>query len=279
MKSLSCAVTVMVLSVVLFSGVAHAGAPFINLEGVGGIAFNPLAYQAATPGEEGFKVMGIDVAKPRIGAFYTNLNDTDIDWTTMGIATTVAKRLEISFGYESVAIAAMPRNTHKDNVGAKLVLLDENAFGTSWVPAVAVGSVWKKTSFPRSDGVGNDGFDVYLVATKLVTQLPLPVLLSGGVLSTQGHVNGVIGFDDKRKEVFFGNFDVFPVSWLAAGVEYKQGPDYGAYKDADYYDLHACWFVNKNLTLVGAYVDGGDRHSTKLMGLGGGAVVTAQYAF
>ena len=69
------------------------------------------------------------------------------------------------------------------------------------------------------------------------------------------------------------------VSWLAAGVEYKQGPDYGVYKDADYYDLHACWFTNKNLTLVGAYVNGGDRHSTKLMDLGGGAVVSAQYAF
>lgn len=279
MRFLSGAVTVLLLSMALFSSVAQAGAPFVNLEGVGGVAFNPLAYPAATPGEEGYKLGPVEVAKPRIGGFYVNLNDTDIDWTTMGIATSFNNRVEVSFGYELVAIGGLTTNTHKENIGAKLVLLNENSFGTNFLPAVSVGSIWKKTTFPAPAGGNQDGFDFYLVATKLITQTPMPVLLSAGVLSTEGHVNGVLGFDDNRKGIFFGNIDVFPTSWLIAGFEYKQGPDYGAYKDADYYDIHAAWVVNKNLTLIGAYVNGGDRNSSRFNGLGGGPVISAQYSF
>lgn len=279
MKKLSSFVALMLLSVVLYSLEAQAGCPLINAEGVVGVAFNPLAYTAATPGEEGYKVGPMEIAKPRIGAFYINLNDTDIDWTTMGIATAFNKRVELSFGYELVAIGGLPRNTHKENYGAKVALLAENAFGTSFVPAVSVGAIMKRTTFPTPVGVDDDGFDGYLVATKLITQLPIPVLLSAGVLSTKGHVNGIIGFDDQRKEVFFGNLDIFPTSCLVAGFEYKQGPEYGAYKDADYYNIHAGWFVDKNLTLIAAYANAGNRHSTRYNGLGGGPVISAQYSF
>lgn len=281
MKSMLFAVAVMALSAVLFSGVAQAGAPLVNSEGVGGFAFNPLAYVAATPGEEGLKVGGLEIAKPRIGAFYINLDDKDIDWTTMGIATAFNKRVEVSYGYELIAIGNQTTNTHKSNVGAKLALLDENAFGTNFVPAVSVGTVWKTTTFPVSlvGSKHSDGFDFYLVASKLITQLPKPVLLSAGVLSTKGQVNGILGFNAKRKEIFFGNIDVFPVSWLVVGFEYKQGPDYGAYKDGDYYNVHACWFVNNNLSLIAAYVNAGDRLTNKFNGLGGGPAFSAQYAF
>ncbi|QOX80972.1 DUF3034 family protein (plasmid) [Trichlorobacter lovleyi] len=266
------------LAATLCGGVAFAGAPFVSLEGYGGIAFNPLAYVAAPADEPGFKAGSVvEIAKPRIGAFYVNLNDKDIDWGTMGIATAINKRVEVSYGYELIAIGGV-KNIHKSNVGAKVCVLDENAFGQAWIPAVSVGAVFKQTT---GQVVGSDknGFDAYLVASKTITQTPVPLIFSAGVLTTQGYVNGILGFDNKRKEVFFGNIDVIPVSWLALGFEYKQGPDYGAWKDADYWNVHAGYFVNKNLTLVAAYTNAGDRHNKKLVGLGGGPVVSAQYSF
>lgn len=284
MRRVSILPVVLAISVVLFSGVVHAGAPFVTAEGVGGVGFNPLAYLAMTPGEDGLKVGPLEIAKPRLGAFYVNLNNAvgGTDWTTMGIATTLNKRLEISFGYELVAVAGFGRNTHKYNYGAKLLLLEENAFGTSYLPAISLGTVYKRTQNPIAINLGGrDGFDVYLVATKLITQLPKPVLISAGVLSTQGHVNGILGFDRKRSETMFANFDIFPLSWLALGMEYKMGPDYGNYKDEDYFDIHACWFVNKNFTLAAAYTMAGNRYQSvdKGLGLGGGLMLSAQYAF
>ncbi len=267
-----------VLAVMICSVVAFAGAPFVTLEGYGGIAFNPLAYLAAPTDEPGFKAGSVvEIAKPRIGAFYANLNDSDIDWTTLGIATAINKRVEVSYGYELVALGGV-KNIHKSNVGAKVCVLDENSFGQSWIPAVSVGSVFKQTTGQVS-GSDKSGFDIYLAATKTITQTPVPVLISVGVLSTEGHVNGILGFENERKEIFFGNIDLIPVSWLALGFEYKQGPDYGNWKDADYWNVHAGYFVNKNLTLVAAYTYAGDRHDKSLVGLGGGAVVSAQYSF
>lgn len=293
MQKVSLLAAVISLTAVLAAGTANAGVPFINLEGVGGVAFNPLAYPAVTPDKDGSQDI---VAKPRFGTWYANLNSSDIDWFTAGVADTFFKRLELSYGYESVNLGAklyslnanlgaagLSQNVHKHNIGAKVVLLEENSFDTKFLPAVSVGTVYKTTSFhveklgdPRTE---KDGFDVYLVATKLIPQLPLPVLVSAGVLSSKGQVNGIFGFNDGRRETFFGNFDVLPLSNVAVGFEYKQGPSFGNFKNADYWNVHAGWFVNKNLTMIAAYAYAGDTHSNTLAGLGGGPVVSAQYEF
>jgi len=272
------------LTALLFSGVARAGVPFINLEGAGGVAFNPLAY-AAADAEEGIKVGGLEIAKPRIGSWYVNLNDSSIDWNTIGGATSINKRLELSFGYESIAIGSAV-NVHKENVGAKLVLLDENAFGTKYLPSVAVGGTWKNTTYhPLADGTG---VDAYLVATKFVTELPWPVLLSAGALSTKAQVDGIIGFNADRKLIVFGNVDVVPLSWLAVGVEYKMGPNYQTngtgYMDGDYFNVHAGWFVTKSFTLAAAYTFAGTNTFTApatkpSLGFGPGFVLGGQYSF
>jgi len=263
-------------------GTGHAGVPFVNLEGAGGCAFNPFAYPALTApkeGEPGYKIGGASIGKPRIGAWYVNLNDSDIDQTTIGIADTFFERLELSYGYELVAIAGADKNTHKNNLGAKVLLIPENSFGSNAVPAVSVGAIMKKTTFSVSGNVDDSGVDYYAVATKTITQLPLPVVLSGGILSTEGRVTGILGFDNDRDEVFFANIDVLPLKNLAIGFEYKQGAKFDDFKNDDFYNIHAGWFVNPNLTLILAYVNAGDRHSTSKVGLGGGTVLSVQYEF
>jgi hypothetical protein len=72
--------------------------------------------------------------------WYVNLHTEPgrIDWTTAGVATAISNRLELSYGHEAIAIEGL-ENVHKNNVGAKALLLPENSFGLKFLPAVAVG--------------------------------------------------------------------------------------------------------------------------------------------
>jgi len=269
----------LVLTVFLAANSVNGGIPLNNLEGVGGVAFNPLAYTAGNKDQknEGQSYEQWEkkfLARPQIGAWYVHLGDVDIDWTTIGIATTAFKRLEISYGYETIAISGS-KTIHKNNIGAKFLLVEE----TEVIPAVSVGTVWKETTFDGGSSVDDSGSDYYLVATKMLTKLPKPVLLSGGIISTKGRTLGVLGFDKDRDEALFANIDVCLSEQFAAGVEYRQGAKFDDFKNANYWNAHLAWFVNKNLTFVAAYVNAGDEDSSSRVGLGDGIVLSAQYAF
>jgi hypothetical protein len=281
------------LSALLVTGAARAGVPFINLEGAGGVAFNPLAY-TANDAEEGVKVEFLEIAKPRVGGWYVNLGQSAIDWTTIGVATTFNKRLEVSYGYEATAIGGflgIHETAHKNNLGGKLLLLPENSFGTSFLPGISVGAVWKTTDYHPLPNSGASGVDAYVVATKMVTQIGFPLLLSVGGLSTQGQVTGIIGFNSQRALVVFANIDVVPLSWLAVGTEYRMGPNYGAagggYVDANYLNVHAGWFVTKGVTVIAAYTYAGGKTDANSsagtavnpIGFGNGFVFAGQYSF
>ncbi|MDD5044409.1 MAG: DUF3034 family protein [Candidatus Omnitrophica bacterium] len=270
---------ILVLVFVSYFDVSEAGVPFNNLEGVGGVALNPLAYLADSGNEKDYlKIGDVDVlGKPRFGGWYVNLDDVKVDWTAFGVADTLFKRIEVSYGYETIAQSNSPTR-HKNNLGAKLLLIPENFKDNKFIPAVSVGSIWKNAS-DKGLGVDTDGTDYYLVFTKLITQLPKPVLLSGGVLSTRGRVNGIFGFDKKRKEVAFGNIDVLLTKKIVIGFEYKQGAKYPDFKNANYWDAHLGLLVNKNLSLIAAYVNAGNSKSGNKVGLGDGVVLSAQYSF
>jgi hypothetical protein len=249
------------------------GVPFNNLQGVGGAAFNPLAYPAGQNKDPKSENV---IGKPQFGGWYVSLGDVDVDWTAIGTAVSLFDRLELSYGHEIVAPTG--KNIKKSDIGAKLLLIPENAGGNAFVPALSVGTIYKSTDHVAA-GTDDAGYDFYVVVTKLITQLPKPVLLSGGVLSSKEQVTGVFGYNDDRDTTVFGNVDVIPLSFLAVGAEYKQGSSYSGFKNADYWDAHLAWFANANLTLIGAYVNAGDEKSTSKVGLGDGFVLSAQYAF
>ena len=262
-----------ILGVAVLAQVAHGGPPFTAIEGYGGAAFNPFAYPSGQNKKEGTDPF---VSKPQFGVWYVNLGDVDVDWTSLGAALTLGGRLETSYSHEIVAPDG--KNLYKDNLGAKLLLVPENAGGRAYVPAVSAGVVGKSIS-DTGEGVDDSGYDYYGVATKLITQLPRPVLVSAGVLSTEGRVTGVFGFDGDRDLVAFGNIDILPLANVAVGFEYKQGAEFDAFRNADYWDAHIAWLANANLSLIAAYVNAGDHDSSSKVGLGDGAVVSVQYAF
>lgn len=285
MKYLTSAVLV-VFS--LFSvAVAHAGAPFNNLEGVSGVAYNPLAYTAgnkaespdsANWGKEPFSGLGTYIAKPQFGSWYVNLSDVNINWFAAGVATTIADRLEVSYGFENIN-QKDAKSHNKNNIGAKLLILPENLNGLKIIPAVSVGAIYKHTDNVLGGKTQNDGWDGYVVATKTITELPLPVIVSGGALLTNSYATGVLGYDKQGRATGFANVDVVLPYNLVAGFEYKQGPDFNNFKNADYWDLHLAWLPTKNLSFIAAYTYAGDQKSTKEVGLGNGLVLSVQYAF
>ncbi|MBQ9430406.1 MAG: DUF3034 family protein [Kiritimatiellae bacterium] len=274
---------------ILVGATLQAGVPLNNLQGTGGIAFNPLAYTAGLPWEGGeSNSVNQVVSKPQVGAWYVNLSDAGINWWAGSAAITFADRLEVSGGYGFInAHKYGDKSINTYNLGAKLRFLDENAFDTAWVPALAVGGVYKYTDSSTVDALGldDDGFDAYVVATKLITQTPVPVLLSAGLLLSDEVVNGVVGHND-YDVVAFGNIDILPAENVAVGLEYKQGVDAGdGIRNHDYYDGHVAWFVTKNLSLVAAFAETGDkdkfyrRGSAKDLGVGSGLVLSVQYQF
>jgi len=268
-----------------------AGVPLNNLQGTGGIAFNPLAYTAGRQWEYAVATNISEVASaPQFGTWYVRLPDADIDWWAGSAAITLLDRLEIGYGYSYInAHKYGDKSIETHSVGAKLRVLDENAFDSAWVPAVAIGGVWKYTDSKTVDALGLDdnGFDAYVVATKLITQTPLPVLLSAGLLYTDEVVYGVVGHNnDHYDTVAFANIDVLPAENIAIGLEYKQGARVGdGIRNHDYYDGHVAWFATEKLTLVAAYANTGDkdkfyrRGSAKNLGVGDGFVLSIQYQF
>lgn len=257
---------------------ALSGVPLNNLEGVGGVAFNPLAY---TAGQNSSATNGLEsyFSKPQVGVWDVRLFDKNINWGAAGIAETIGGRLELSYGYEAIRLGqAADKDVSKNNIGAKLLVIKENQFG-DFVPAVSVGTIWNTTD-ANLVGPYKSGFDYYAVASKLITQTPLPVLVSAGLLETDEEVTGVLGHNADHDLTWFGNVDVIPVSFLATGFEYKQGARFdNGFRNANYWDAHVAWFVNPCLTLVGAFTYTGSEKSSSRVGLGEGLVLSAQYAF
>lgn len=281
----------LILAVLLFifvfqADVAHAEAPFNNLEGVGGVAFNPLAYLGgAGPSEAEEKAWGNSplgevtkyIGKPRFGSWYVNLSDVKINWFAAGVSDTIADRLEVSYGFENIN-QGDAKSHNKNNIGGKLLIVPENWNNLQFVPAISLGAIYKHTDNVIL-GARHDGWDGYLVASKTVTGLLRPVILSGGGLLTNSYATGALGYDKQSKATLFGNIDILLTDHILAGFEYKQGPDFNNLKNADYWDVHAAWLANKNLTIIAAYTYTGDQKSTKNVGLGNGFVLSAQYSF
>ncbi|MFA7254618.1 MAG: DUF3034 family protein [Candidatus Omnitrophota bacterium] len=279
----------------LFAGTSYAGVPLNNLEGVGGIAFNPLAYLAnagskwkkETPDSEkagkekkGFDGFGLleHVSKPQAGAWYVRLPQSHVDWTALGTAFSLFDRAEVSYGWEAVAQHGA-RTIYKNNFGAKFLLVPENAGDHKFIPAISIGGILKNTDIVPSNKTKHTGGDAYLVATKLIKETPLPVLLSGGLLATNSRTTGVFGYDPNYRFTWFANADLIVMKNLAVGYEYKQGAKFHGWHDADYQDVHAAWFINDKWTLVGAWVYAGKAKSTQEVGLGDGFTASLHYAF
>jgi hypothetical protein len=151
------------------------------------------------------------------------------------------------------------------------LLVKDGDFGQSWVPAITAGVHYKYNDSVedmddklggtlRSIGIkDNDGVDFTLYATKMVTVLPRPVLVSAGMRSTEAAHIGLLGFTNERTIVGEGSICVFVTDRLILAGEYRQKPDeYDEIPglvngEEDWWTLCAAYIINDRMTVGAGY--------------------------
>lgn len=265
----------------------QAGVPFNSFQGTGGLGYNPIAYVAGNYAANPTNKFEELVSRPQVGVWYISFFEEDINWTTASASFSIAKRLELSYGYGAIGNAPGKDIISTHNLGAKYNIIPENSLETKWIPAISVGGIYKRTSadlLTTGAGLRKDGGDFYAVASKLITQTPLPVLLSAGLLVTDEYVYGIQGHG-QYDATGIGSVSVLPLKNLAVGVEYKQGADVGnsavgKLGNADYWNLHLAWLATDSLAFVAAYGYAGDRsNGLDEKGLGQALALSVQYGF
>jgi hypothetical protein len=213
----------------LFGPTAPARAQQLGWEGETGVFVTPLAYTVATP-ERKF-------ALPIVSYHFLNTGSVIGRYNQLSVTSGYAKRVE--FGYtrsihDAGSDAALsPLWTDGFNTfHAKGSLITENAWKQSWMPQVSTGFMLRtqvRNVGGQMQNKDTTNADIYLVATKTITQLkPMSLLLSGGIQGTNAELIGLGGNASKWGPVGFGAvafvFQGPAKSAIILGAEIAQQP-------------------------------------------------------
>ena len=245
--------------------------PLHQIEGSGGIFSSLSAYIVNPPRD------GEAVGRPSLGFAFVDLGH-NVDLEALTVTESPFKRVEFGYGWDRLGLGDLSQvlgirtdQVELHNFNARFQILTEGEFDQKWLPAVTAGAHYK-----FNDGIGevnhevggalaahgithDSGTDFTLYASKLVTQLPRPVLFEVGGRATQAVWDGLGGFTPSYNFVVEANAVVFVTGNFALAAEYKQQP--GSYKpignlvreEGDWWTLDAAYVVNKHLTLAVGY--------------------------
>jgi hypothetical protein len=178
----------------LFFTTPSTQAQSLGYEGPTGIFVTPLASTAASPAHgAGHPVLAYHllVGGPVIGTF-----------NTVSLTEGFAKRFEAGYTREihaqgdTAALSTLWTDGFNLFHG-KATILDENHGKNPWVPAVAIGGIVRTNVRNVGGEIGakdTTNGDIYLVATKIVTQTKkVPLVLNAGVRGTNASLWGLGG--------------------------------------------------------------------------------------
>lgn len=212
--------------------------PLHSIEGYGGILLTGSAY-LVNPSKDG-SMFG----KPAVSLTHATLgHGRHLEAYTL--TETIGGRVELGFGQNRLDIGEFrsdvltaagadinERTVTMNNFNVRALLLKEEG----GMPAVTLGLHHKRNEtskdidnrtggFLSANGIKNDtGTDFTIYATRLFTTTPRPLLVNVGLRSTKAAQIGLLGFTDKRKTVFEGNFGYMILDNLVIGAEYRQKP-------------------------------------------------------
>jgi len=211
----------------------RASAQQLGWEGETGVFVTPLAYTVSSP-ERRF-------ALPVVAYHFLNAGSVIGRYSQLSITSGVDKRVE--FGYTRTVHEAGSNATYSplwtsgfNTFHAKAALIPENSWKQPWMPQLSTGFMLR-TQVRNVGGemLGKDttNADLYLVATKTITQLkPMTLLLSGGVQGTNAELIGLGGNASKWGPVGFGAvafvFAGPAKSTIILGAEVAQQPRHPA---------------------------------------------------
>ena len=188
----------------------------------------------------------------------------DFTLHSIGASLSIDNRFELSMAKQTFDLDTLGGKLGQDIVGVKYKLVGEVLYTA--MPQISLGLQYKRVddfALPQAVGARDDwGVDIYLAASKvyfdaiagrnLVTNLTLR--------ATKANQTGLLGFGTATNNDYQlqaeASIAVLLTDNIALGYEYKQKPDQlGFAEENDWQDIFMAWFVNKHLSVVGAYVD------------------------
>jgi len=227
---------------------ATAAQAQLGVEGPTGIYVTPLAYTVASPAN--------GLGKPTIAYHFMGLGSILGDFSTFSVTEGFGKRFEV--GYTSVMHSGTSylgsdgailydegkygTNHDFSIIHGKATVINENSFGTKWVPAISVGGIFRFNDHNGINGAyvypsdsdsawqNTRNGDIYVVGSKTITQISkhVPVLFTAGLRGTDASLWGLAGNAPSIELrafsslalVFHGPYK----STIIAGTEFAQQP-------------------------------------------------------
>jgi len=257
--------------------------PLHTTEGYGGILVVPTAY-IVNPAPEG-EVFGM----PAVSFIFLNIGKgRHLEAYNMSMA--LWDRVELSFSVNRLDLddlshdinAALRAKLAHDTAirllhfNARFALLKEGEYDLPWLPAVTAGVHYKyNCDIDHLDhDLGNllelieiehnSGVDFTLTASKTLTCLPRPIILTAGMRSSEAAQTGLLGFTDDRRVFFEGSVAVLFTDKLIGAFEYRQKSSrYDRLpglieEEDDWWTIDVAYVFNEHLTMTGGYAHMGD---------------------
>ncbi|SNY60115.1 Protein of unknown function [Arsukibacterium tuosuense] len=191
----------------------------------------------------------------------------DFSLNSGGVALSLDNKWELSYARQRFALESIGGSLSQDIFSVKYHLAGELLYTA--MPQISVGVQHKRNAdfaLPQAVGAKSaNGTDFYLAASKVLFNQVAGrnLLLNGTVRATKANQTGLLGFgsssDNNYQLLFEGSAAVLLNYNLALGIEFKQKPDNLAFAAEQHWrDVFVAWFINKNVSLTGAYVDLGN---------------------
>ena len=254
--------------------------PFHSIEGYGGGAITPMAY-LVNPGPKD-TILGLP------SAAFSNVIAGSKGLQSLSFTETILRRIELGYAIERFGTGTLEddiknhtgvdiRNdaVYLQNWNIRGNLLEENAFGLPFLPAVTAGVHLKYNQDiedidHRLNGalsnIGYDspfGEDYTLTASKTIVDktwtLGRPLILTGGLRNSDAAQLGFLGFGGQRHWTFEGSVAYMPTDWLLIAYEFRGKEDpYGRIpelvgNEGNWHAIDISWIINKHATLVAGY--------------------------
>jgi hypothetical protein len=253
--------------------------PFHTIEGYGGGAITPMAYLVNPPKKGDW--FGLP------SAAFSNVMAGQKNLQAFTVTENLFGRIELGYAADRLGLGTLPGDI-KDATGVDIgrddvwlhnfnvrgLLLEENSFGTNWLPALTAGAHFKINDGINSinkrlggalTGIGYDrdwGVDYTLTASKTLLgnwTLNRPLIVTGGLRLSEASNLGFLGFGDEYKPTFEGSVAYLPTDWLLVAYEFRQKAN--QYSDIpglvgqedNWQAIDVSWIINKHATLVAGW--------------------------
>lgn len=183
---------------------------------------------------------------------------------SQGLALSYNNQWEFSLGQQRLTLEQADIALRQQIFGVKYKIAGDVLY-SSW-PQISLGVLHKRQrdfTIPAAVGVAKaQDQEFYLAASKVYLDAlwGRNLLLNYSLRATRAQQTGLLGFATTQDGRYQWCSEISAVLLLthelAIGAEYKQKPDTLAFAREDAWrDLFVGWFINKNLSLVGGYVD------------------------